>query len=434
MTRWDTLTDDLLQPTITDMFSEFMSDYIFNLEQNMEMTAAAEQPGSSQASPDSTNPVDGTENTTRNNAWPPLEVTDYSLEEWPNSNNKPLCEASTAKETASQDSNVATPVAAPRTPSIHKNPPGSHALNDSADRNPFLSGYAQTIGPSKPPSKPNDNSLTQIEDNPLRYVFRTPPSRNLDLIPGNTEQSNHTPASRASAETAPDSTITKIRIESQAASKDFRSSLAQLSQVQSRLSRENKEHVMRADVIMRDMDEMIKGLLEIQAEGRQNQGRLEASMASLNDLIKQREDMADTHMAEMSAVMKERDRQADERMTLMSDLMQRRETDANTRMIDLMSTMKDLTLGVRAMAAQTAAAQAKTAPAVLMAPHPSDLPSTSAAPLPTQANYRKVAQPNVEQTKPLKLVPPATYKRDLPKTNKMAKVVLAESCDVGTDP
>ena len=49
-------------------------------------------------------------------------------------------------------------------------------------------------------------------------------------------------------------------------------------------------------------------------------------------------------MAEMSAVMVERDRQADERMKMMSDLMQRRETDANARMIDLMTTMKDLTL------------------------------------------------------------------------------------------
>ena len=78
------------------------------------------------------------------------------------------------------------------------------------------------------------------------------------------------------------------------------------------------------------MDEMRKGLLEIQADGRQNQGRLDASMASLNDLIKQRENLADTRMAEMSAVMKERDRQADERMKLMSDLMQRRETDADT--------------------------------------------------------------------------------------------------------
>ena len=117
---------------------------------------------------------------------------------------------------------------------------------------------------------------------------------------------------------------------------------------------------------MRDMDEMRKGLLEIQAEGRQSQGRLEASMASLNDLIKQRESIADTRMAEMSAVMKERDRQADERMKMMSDLMQRREADANTRTIDLMTTMKDLTLGVRAMAAQTATTQTKVTPVASM--------------------------------------------------------------------
>ena len=71
----------------------------------------------------------------------------------------------------------------------------------------------------------------------------------------------------------------------------------------------------------------------------------------------------------------------------MSDLMQRRETDADTRVIDLMTTMKDLTLGVRATAFQTAAAQATAAPAAPMVPHLSDLPSTSAAPPPTQATY-----------------------------------------------
>ena len=222
--------------------------------------------------------------------------------------------------------------------------------------------------------------------------------------------------------------------ESQAALEDFRNSLAQFSQVHSRLSRENTEHVMRADVIMRDMDEMRKGLLEIQAEGRQSQGRLEASMASLNDLIKQRENMADTRIAEMSAMMKERDRQADERMKMMSDLMQRRETDANTRLIDLMTTMKDLTLGVRAMAAQTAAVQAKITPAAPMTSHSDELPSTSTAPNPTQATYRKIAQSNAEQNKPLKLIPPATYERNQPRTNKMMRVIRTESCDVGTDP
>ena len=142
--------------------------------------------------------------------------------------------------------------------------------------------------------------------------------------------------------------------------------------------------------------------------------------------------MADTRMSEMSAVMKERDRQADERMRMMSDLMQRKENDANSRMIDLMTTMKDLTLGVKAMAAQTATAQTKTTPAAPVTSPSSDLPFTSAAPHPTHATYQKVAQSNIEQPKPLKLVPPATYKRDQPRTSKMARVI--RSCDVGTDP
>ena len=250
----------------------------------------------------------------------------------------------------------------------------------------------------------------------------------------NTERPTYTPSSKTSAETAPDSTVTKIRKESQAVREDFRTSLAQRSQVHSRLARENGEHAMRADAIMRDMDKMRKRLLEIQAEGRQNQVRLEASMASLNDLIKQRENQAATRMAEMSAVMKERDRQADKRLKLMTDLMQRRETDADARMIDLMTTMKDLTSGVRAMASQTVAAQAKAAPAAPIAPHSSDLPSTSAVPPALQATYRKVALPSVEQTKPLKLIPPATYKRNPPITSKMARILQTESRDVGTDP
>ena len=162
-------------------------------------------------------------------------------------------------------------------------------------------------------------------------------------------------------------------------------------------------------------------------------GKAPSAMAYLNDLIKQRENLADTRMAEMSAVMKERDRQADERMRFMSDLMQRRESDADTRMIDLMTTMKDLTLGVRAIASQTAAVQAKAAPAAPMVPHLSDLP-TSASPPSTQDTYRKVAQPNIEQVNSFKLIPPAMYKRDLSKTNKMARVIQAESRNVGTDP
>ena len=117
-TRWETLTENLQEPRITDIFSELMSDYISSTEQSKGMTAAAEQLGSSQASPDSTNPVDSTGNTTRNNAWPPLEVTDYSLEEWQNSNKEPLRETSAAEEAASQSSNHSTPVATPALPRL----------------------------------------------------------------------------------------------------------------------------------------------------------------------------------------------------------------------------------------------------------------------------------------------------------------------------
>ena len=137
MIRWDTLTENLPESTIADMFSELMFDYIPNSEQNTEITAAAERPGSSPASPDSTNPVDGAGNSTQNDAWPPLEVTDCSLEEWPNSNNNPLCEIVTTEEDALQHSSVTTPVTAPRTPMIHRNPSGSHASTNSTDRNPF---------------------------------------------------------------------------------------------------------------------------------------------------------------------------------------------------------------------------------------------------------------------------------------------------------
>ena len=244
-------------------------------------------------------------------------------------------------------------------------------------------------------------------------------------------RSSHTPSSRASAETPPSSTVTKAKGEGQIIREDFRSSLEQLAQVQTRLAQENSNHEMRADAIMRDLDGMRKGLREIQAEGRQNQGRLEASVEFLNDLIKQRETVADTRMAEMSAIMKERDRQADERMKLMADTMQRRDIDANVRMVDLMTTMQDLTLGVKAIVSQTAATQEQAAPRAPPNYQQADMPSTSAAP---QAPYRTVAKSTAEQVRPPKLAPPATYKRDPPKLTKMAKIVHPESRDAGTDP
>ena len=276
-----------LDSAIAAMFSEVMSDYVPSQEQNAEIAVATSQPNSSRASPDSTNPQDGAETTMQRNTWPPLEVTDYSLENWPNSNQGPTCEPSTADTPIEQNDTLMTPRADPRKP--ERNPSDSQEMTNSIGGNPFRSGYALPGASAKASSRPAENLKTTVTENPLRYVFRTPPSAGPKVNYTNGSRASHTPSSQASADTNPDSTITKARKEAQVIREDFQSSLAQLAQVQTKLARENNEHEMRADLIMRDMDELRRGLVEIQAEGRQNQGRLEASMASLNDLIKQRE-------------------------------------------------------------------------------------------------------------------------------------------------
>ena len=58
---------------------------------------------------------------------------------------------------------------------------------------------------------------------------------------------------------------------------------------------------------------MHKRHLEIQTDGRMSHGRWESSIASIDDLIKQREDLTNTRVSEMIVMMIERDRQADER-------------------------------------------------------------------------------------------------------------------------
>ena len=86
------------------------------------------------------------------------------------------------------------------------------------------------------------------------------------------ERSDCTQESREGSAATPESTTARSIKELKAIKEDFRQSLAKLTQVQSNFARENNEHALRADDIMRDMDEMRRGLLEIQAEGRQNQG------------------------------------------------------------------------------------------------------------------------------------------------------------------
>ena len=120
-----------------------------------------------------------------------------------------------------------------------------------------------------------------------------------------------------------------------------------------------------------------------------SQGRLEATMASIRNLIRQREILAGTRISEMTAVMTERDCQADERLKLMSELMQRRDSDANTT--DANNFHARPNPGKRAVVAKTAAAPSRT-PSMAMASNLANVPSTGAFPPPQQTTYRKVAQ------------------------------------------
>ena len=127
------------------------------------------------------------------------------------------------------------------------------------------------------------------------------------------------------------SSITRSIQETEAIKEDFGKSLAQLKQVLAKLMQENNDHAQRAEVLMKEMDEMRKGLVEMQMEGPISQGKLESSIASINDLFKQREGVTEKRMSEMAAIMTERDRQADDRWKLMSVLMHRRDTDVDEK-------------------------------------------------------------------------------------------------------
>ena len=138
-----------LDSAIAAMFSEVMSDYVPSQEQNAEIAVATSQPNSSRASPDSTNPQDGAETTMQRNTWPPLEVTDYSLENWPNSNQGPTCEPSTADTPIEQNDTLTTPQVDPRTAVVERKPSGSQEITNSIGGNPFRSGYALPGAPAK---------------------------------------------------------------------------------------------------------------------------------------------------------------------------------------------------------------------------------------------------------------------------------------------
>ena len=122
LTELDGINESRLDTTIAAMLSEIMSDYVSSQEQIVEIAAATSQHNPSRASPDSTNPLDSSETTMQNNTRPPLEVTGYSLESWPNTNHGPTCAPRAANSAIEKTSNLVTPMAAPRTPAIRRDP------------------------------------------------------------------------------------------------------------------------------------------------------------------------------------------------------------------------------------------------------------------------------------------------------------------------
>ena len=108
--------------------------------------------------------------------------------------------------------------------------------------------------------------------------------------------------------------------------------------------------------------------------------------------------------------MAQRHKQADERLKCMTEMMHRRDLDVDKRMVDLMTTVQDLTLGVKTVAARTPNSPSPVPQAL----DPAKEPSTSGFPT-QQSTYREVARRQIgikpSQTKQPRLQPPATYKK-----------------------
>ena len=143
--------------------------------------------------------------------------------------------------------------------------------------------------------------------------------------------------------------------------------MAQLKQDQAKLVQENGDHAQRAEVLMKEMDELRRGVIEMKIEGRINQDKIETSMASVKGLTEKR-------ISEMTAIIAQRDQQADEQLKLISETMHRRDKDVDKRMVDLMTTVQDLTLRVKALVA-TVPSRPSPVPVALNA---GNVPSTSA--------------------------------------------------------
>ena len=153
-------------------------------------------------------------------------MTNYSLEEWLNSNSRPVNEQSTINEWMQQACASATPKEVLTKPREQRDPFGSHASKSIEAKNPFLSGFIPQKTLANSMSRPADKQKTPTESNPIRFTLQTPPVTGPSARPNNTEELDCTPGFKVSSAVAPDSTITKDMKKWKSIRDDFSQSLA----------------------------------------------------------------------------------------------------------------------------------------------------------------------------------------------------------------
>ena len=129
------------------------------------------------------------------------------------------------------------------------------------------------------------------------------------------------------------STVTRGINETKSIREDFGRSMAQMKQIQARTAQEKNDHVQPVEVLVKEVEELRRELIEIKMGGRISQGKLETSMASIKGLTEKR-------ISQMTAIMALRDRQVDERLKLMSETIHRGDLDVDERMVDFLTTDK----------------------------------------------------------------------------------------------
>ena len=402
---------------IADLFlDDVMSDNVSNIEQNSQI-ARTSQANSSKMSFDSTEIANATP-MNHTNVWPPLNTSVIVTGDWPNSNREVATSSDIKKWVENMNVGMTLGEITPHL-GTNADPLGSGVPVFDSSRN-TLGDTAIAPSESQAGKRKTRKGVTL-----QNYASTTPPllgPRTLRL-----ERTATLQHSDAGSAASPNSTIARGIKETEAIREDFGRSMEQLKRVQVKLAQENTDHVRRAEVLVMEVEELRKEVSEIKMEGRVNQGKIETSVASVEDLTEKR-------ISEMTVIMVQRDRQADERLKHMSEMMHHRDLDVDKRMVDLMTTVQDLTLGVK-----TAVATIPNRPSpVPMAPNSADIPSTSASPS-QHPSYREVAKRQCvtkpDQTKQPKLQPPAAYKQ-VPMKTQLSTTTQTEvqRCDISGPP